>query len=155
MMRNLFRILLVSSALVAVSAPSAYATPQQEAAAAIGGDVTVLATLITPASAGFANLGTATAICNGNKVCVTTLLAAYAQAGFTPTAAQLTAIAAGANVTFTTAELGQYAIGATGPATTTTAAPPAGSGIGEGTGTAGSEAPTNAPSSTGTPGSAT
>jgi hypothetical protein len=145
MMRNLFRILLVSSALVAVTAPSAYATPQQEAAAAIGGDIATLTSLITPTSAGFANLSSATAVCDGNKACVLALLTAYAQAGFTPTAAQLTAIAAGANVEFTTAELGQFAIGAVAPAPATTA--PADGGATGGTG------PETTPPSTGTPGS--
>lgn len=151
MMRTIAQILFISTALVAVTAPSAFATPQEEAAAAIASNIPVLTGLITPATATSANLNAATALCVGSKVCVTNLIAAYAAVGYTPNATELTAIAQGAGVTFTSAELDQYSIGATGPTTPTTAAPPAGSGIGEGTGTAGSEAP----SSTGTPGSAT
>jgi len=154
MMRNFIRILLVSSALAAVTATSAYATPQQEAAAATSGDVASLTSLITPTSAGFANLSAATAICDGNKACVLALLTAYAQAGFTPTAAQLATIAEGARVTFTTAELGQFAIGAVTPAPTAATTTPVDGGA---TGGTGPDAPaasnTTTPPSTGTPGS--
>jgi len=126
MMRNLFRVLLVSSALVAVSAPSAFATPQQEATAAINGDFAALPGLLTDVS--FDGISAATALCNGNKACVVALLTAYAQAGFSPSATQLNTIAQTAGVTFSTAEVQQFAIGAVG----TPATPGTFSGIGSG-----------------------
>ncbi|KKB75929.1 hypothetical protein VW35_19485 [Devosia soli] len=119
MMRNLFRVLLVSSALVAVTAPSAYATPQQEAAAAIS-NPGALPGLIT--NANFGGLSSAAALCAGNKACVLALLTAYAQLGFTPSAAQAATIAEVAGVTFTPAELQALGIGAI--TTTNTAATP-------------------------------
>jgi hypothetical protein len=100
MMRNLVRVLLVSSALVAVSAPSAYATPQEEASAATSSNFELLASLIEEPT--LANLNAAIDECRpGDKICVINLLTAYAQLGVYPTQAQLDAIAARAGVTFT------------------------------------------------------
>ncbi|KQN74987.1 hypothetical protein [Devosia sp. Leaf64] len=135
MMRNLFKVLLVSSALVAVSAPSAYATPQEEAAAATSSNFDVLATLIQEPT--LANLNLAVGQCApGDKLCVINLLTAYGQLGIVPNGTQLATIAQTANVEFTQAELSQYSIGAVG-----------GAGGGAGAGAVGGAAVTGTPES--------
>jgi hypothetical protein len=132
MMRNLVRVLLVSSALVAVSVPSAYATPGDLAVAAsnpAGG-----AALATQAAAELAALGTnattaqkkqlllsAVALCNGNAACVLALTAVFAAQNVTVTRSEIVAAAAAAGVQLSNDQLANFAVGSVGgaPAGTT------------------------------------
>jgi len=123
MMRNLFKVLLVSSALVAVSASSAFATPQEEAAFAVSNPGALAGAITTPTYAGLSAAASACAATANPKACLTNILAAYAQLNVIPNREQLAELVAASGATFTDAELDDFAIAAVttpaGPATDT------------------------------------
>lgn len=126
MMQNLARVLLISSALVAISAPSAFAIPADIATAAasqngtalVGSVNTELATLGANATLDQKKdlVKAAIAACpTGNQACVLAILTAFATGpNVKLSQAEITTAAAAAGVTFTAGQLPQEVIGAVG-----------------------------------------